>query len=107
MEYINSFLWSFNDESFLPHGSKKDGFAEEQPIWISSDSNNSNHAEFLFLIDGAEDNVSQYNRVFNIFNGNSEEALIQARRLWKEYKNAGYEVYYWQQSPSGNWEQKS
>lgn len=107
VEYINSFLWSFNDESFLPHGSKKDGFAEEQPIWISSDSNNSNHAEFLFLIDGAEDNVSQYNRVFNIFNGNSEEALIQARRLWKEYKNAGYEVYYWQQSPSGNWEQKS
>lgn len=22
-EYINSLLWTFNDESFLPHGSKK------------------------------------------------------------------------------------
>ena len=35
VEFINSLLWTYNDESFLPHGSKKDGFADQQPIWLS------------------------------------------------------------------------
>ena len=28
VEFINSHLWTFDDTSFIPHGSKKDGFAE-------------------------------------------------------------------------------
>lgn len=109
VEFINSLLWTYNDESFLPHGSKKDGFAEQQPVWLSSDSENPNDAVFLFLVDGAAEtvaNVQAYERIFNIFDGNSDEALQQARQLWKEYKNAGFEVYYWQQDNNGKWQQK-
>ena len=64
--------------SFLPHGSKKDGFGEDQPIWISAGDDAPNQAVFLFLVDGAAvtpDVLSQYERVFNIFDGNSEAAL--------------------------------
>ncbi len=110
VEFINSLLWTFNDESFLPHGSKKDGFADQQPIWLSADTENPNAALFLFLVDGAEENaetLTQYERVFNIFDGNSAEAVQQARRLWKEYKSAGCEVYYWQQDNAGKWMQKA
>ena len=109
-EYINSLLWTFNDESFLPHGSKKDGFAEHQPIWLSSAEENANSAVYLFLVDGAEENaenLQNYERVFNIFDGKSADALQQARRLWKEYKNTGCEVNYWQQNNVGKWEQKA
>ena len=53
VEFINSALWSFEDQAFLPHGSKKDGFAEEQPIWLSSSDDKPNGAVFLFLVDGA------------------------------------------------------
>lgn len=109
VEFINSLLWTYNDESFLPHGSKKDGFAEQQPVWLSSDSENPNDAVFLFLVDGAAEtvaNVQAYERIFNIFDGNSDEALQLARQLWKEYKNAGFEVYYWQQDNNGKWQQK-
>ena len=109
MERINSWLWTYSDESFLPHGSKKDGFAEQQPIWLTSDDDNPNQAEFLFLADGAEvsiEIITKFERVFNIFDGRSEEALSQARRLWKTYKDAGNEVYYWQQSDRGAWQQK-
>ena len=35
VEFINTFLWTFNDQSFIPHGSRKDGFGEMQPIWLS------------------------------------------------------------------------
>ena len=50
LEQMNSYLWTFQDESFLPHGSKKDGFAEQQPIWLTLQDDNPNAAEFLFLI---------------------------------------------------------
>ena len=53
VEFINSTLWTYNDQSFLPHGSKKDGFGEEQPIWLTAGNDVPNGAEFLFLVDGA------------------------------------------------------
>lgn len=109
VEEINTFLWTYNDESFLPHGSKKDGFAEEQPIWLTDIDNNANNAQFLFLVCGAQSEIeygSRYERIFNVFDGNDETALTQARQLWRTYKEAGFEVHYWQQTPSGSWEQK-
>jgi DNA polymerase-3 subunit chi len=108
--YWNNYLWTYNDESFLPHGSKKDGFAAQQPILLTADSENINDATFLFLTDGAEmapDKAAAYTRIFNLFDGNSAEALAQARTLWKTYKDADFEVYYWQQNERGKWEQKA
>ena len=110
IEPINSYLWTFQDESFLPHGSKKDGFAVEQPIWLTSQNDNPNQSQFLFLTEGAEcdeTELASYERIFNIFDGNSEQALTQARDLWKKYKANGCEVFYWQQTDNGKWEQKA
>ncbi|MBQ8662151.1 MAG: DNA polymerase III subunit chi, partial [Alphaproteobacteria bacterium] len=53
VEFLNGLLWTYNDQSFLPHGSKKDGYAELQPIWLTSGTDNPNMASFLFLVDGA------------------------------------------------------
>lgn len=109
VEAISSFLWTFRDDSFLPHATKNDGFAEEQIIFITADDENANNADFLFLINGAEmpaDKMSAFERIFNIFDGNSEAALTQSRQFWKTCKDAGFNVYYWYQSASGKWEQK-
>ena len=110
VDFINTELWTFSDDSFLPHGSKKDGFASQQPIWLTDEDDNPNEAAFLFLTDGAETDAAkaaEYERVFNIFDGNSEEALAQARNLWKKFRDAGNEVYYWQQTEKGVWKQKA
>lgn len=109
VEFINSLLWTYNEESFLPHGSKKDGFAEEQPIFISADEKNENHAEILILIDGALPDVqylTNYERVLNIFDGKSETSLNSAREYWKEIKSLGGELHYWQQKDNGSFDQK-
>lgn len=109
-EFINSLLWTFDDESFLPHGTKKDGYSERQPIYISADDDNPNGADFLFLTDGAMVNIedlSKFERVFNIFDGNAEDSLKSAREYWKKVKDSGAEVHYWQQNSSGKWEQKA
>ena len=95
VEFINTFLWTFNDQSFIPHGSRKDGFGEMQPIWLSAGDDNPNGATMLFLVDGAKidlDSLKQYERVFNIFDGNSETAVNAARTFWKELKGAGEET---------------
>lgn len=110
LEYINSLLWTFSDESFLPHGSKKDGFASQQPIWLSTDENNPNEAEFLFLIYRAEEdfnNIRKYERVFNIFDGKKISDVELARDFWKKCRDQEFSLNYWQQNENGVWEQKN
>lgn len=110
VEFINSLLWTYSEESFLPHGSKRDGFIEHQPIFISADEKNENTASILILADGAQidiDKLKDYERVLNVFDGNDAFALEQARAYWKEIKTHGGELHYWQQNANGTFEQKA
>ena len=110
VEIINSLLWTYADDSFLPHGSKKDGFAKAQPIWLSADDDNPNKAEMLFLIDGAKIDLAaaeNYTRIFNIFDGNDNLAVEHAREFWKEASDLGLERNYFQQDDSGRWNKKA
>ncbi len=109
VEFLNSLLWTYSEESFLPHGSKKDGFAEEQPIFISASEENENSAELLILVDGAMPNLDilkSYERVLNIFDGNDEVSLNNSRDYWKMIKSTDEELHYWQQKDNGSFEQK-
>ena len=109
VEFLNSLLWTYNDSSFLPHGTKKDGSADMQPIWLTSGDDIPNEAQFLFLVDGAESpwtSLQNFERIFNIFDGNDQESLIQARQFWKSLKQNNADVYYWQQNNNGSWQQK-
>lgn len=110
VEFLNTALWGYDEQSFLPHGSKKDGNAEMQPIWLTSGEDNPNNAVLLFLTDGASVNIKNlgaFERVLNLFDGNSEESLSQARAFWKEVKAEGMECFYWQQDDNGAWKQKA
>lgn len=109
VEFLNTLLWTYNDTSFIPHGSKKDGNGDMQPIWLTSGNDFPNQPQFLFLVDGAKYDIekfAEFERVFNIFDGNAEESLTQARALWKELKQKDAEIFYWQQSSNGSWQQK-
>lgn len=107
--YLNTLLWTYDEESFLPHGTKSDGNADRQPIWLTDGNDNPNNAEMLFLVDGADYDIvklSDFDRVFYIFDGNNNEALSHAREFWKASKEAGLECFYWQQNEQGKWQQK-
>ena len=108
VEFLNSHLWTFDNTSFLPHGSKKDGFSSQQPVWLTAGDDNPNNAELLFLVDGAyasPQEINQFERVFNIFDGNDQNSLEQARKFWKELKNASLDIFYWKQDDNGRWTQ--
>ena len=109
IEFINTLLWTYNEESFLPHGSKKDGFSEEQPVFISADEDNPNGASLLILADGAmpnPDTLQHYERVLNIFDGTNDVSLNNARNYWKQIRDLDGELHYWQQNEKGSFEQK-
>ncbi len=105
---LDAHLWTFADDSFLPHGTKADGFAEHQPIYLTSEQDNPNEADVRFLVDrAAPPPLQSYKRAIYIFDGNDQDAVQEARRRWTEAKAEGFEIAYWQQTQSGGWERKA
>jgi DNA polymerase-3 subunit chi len=103
---LDQALWEVVEPNWLPHGTKADGDADLQPIWLSTDDTVANGARFLFLVDGADTaRLAAFDRVFDLFDGNDEAAVAAARLRWKAGKQAGHKLTYWQQGPRG-WEKK-
>ncbi len=107
VEALNALLWVYQQKSWLPHGSVKDGAAEDQPIWLTVEDENPNGAAFLFLTDGAASaHVGDFERCFELFDGNDADAVAAARTRWTAYKDVGHTLTYWQQTDAGKWEEK-
>ncbi len=108
IDSLNAQLWTYGDRTFLPHGSAADGFAEEQPIFLTTVEENPNGATVLVLVDGADpDFLGDFDRCLDLFDGRDDEAVAAARARWTTRMDAGHEVKYWQQKPQGGWEQKA
>jgi DNA polymerase III subunit chi len=102
VEALNRALWTCGRESFLPHGSREDGFAEEQPVFLTAEADYPNDAAVLVLVDGAEvEPAPQFTRCLYLFDGNDEAAVAQARALWRERQERGDALTYWQQTERG------
>src|SRR4029077_7060157 len=54
VEHLSALLWTYDDTSFLPHGSARDGTPASQPIWLSDQAENPNEASMLILVDGVD-----------------------------------------------------
>jgi DNA polymerase-3 subunit chi len=108
VEFLAGLLWTYEDRSFLPHGSARDGQAERQPIWLTHADENPNGADILVLTDGAgSDSVGDYSMACELFDGNEPELVAAARARWTAYKTAGHALTYWQQTERGGWEKKA
>ncbi|MFN0043966.1 MAG: DNA polymerase III subunit chi [Alphaproteobacteria bacterium] len=108
VEALNSRLWTYNQNGFLPHGSARDGRAGEQPAWLTVAEENPNGADVLLLTDGvAAGHVAGFKICCELFDGNDEAAVATARVRWTAYKAAGHTLTYWQQSEAGRWEKKA
>ena len=49
LETLSSILWTAEPDSWIPHGSLKDGHLEHQPIWLTTSLENPNKATYLFF----------------------------------------------------------
>lgn len=107
VEHLADRLWTYDPDSWLPHGSAADGEAELQPVWLTEADENPNGAGVLVLCDGmVSDKVADYARVLDLFDGNDDAAVAAARERWKTWKAAGHQLIYYQQTERGGWEER-
>jgi DNA polymerase-3 subunit chi len=105
---LNKLLWTYDPGGFLPHGTKSDGEAADQPIYLTTANENPNGASVLVLVDGADAlDVSAYDRCLYMFDGNDPAALEAARERWRRCAEGTAKMTYWQQSAQGGWQEKA
>lgn len=108
VQALDNILWTYEDRSWLPHGTAQTGHAERQPIFLSTLEENPNTADVLVLIDGiAPAFATEFCRVIDMFDGRDDSAVAAARERWKSYRDAGLTLTYWQQTETGGWEKKA
>jgi DNA polymerase-3 subunit chi len=106
IEALDAQLWTYRDESFLPHGTAREAEAREQPILLTVGADNPNGAAVRFLIDGAPvpADAETYQRIVLMFDGDDPDAVTAARERWGEAKAKGFAVTYWQADAEGRWQ---
>lgn len=105
---ISDQLWTFRPDAFLPHGTKKDGFDADQPIYLTAGNDNPNTAGMLVLTGGAvAENIGDFTLCCEMLDGHDGEAVSAARERWKAYKDAGHDITYYQQTDTGGWDKKA
>jgi len=110
---IDTLLWTYDDQSFLPHAQEGEGDAARQPVLITTEDANANAANVLFLVGGAEPSAwdgadaKALTRIVLMFDGRDPASLTRARAAWKSAKDAGHDVTYWKEQPSGKFEKQT
>jgi DNA polymerase-3 subunit chi len=108
VDALDAHLWTFSDDSFLPHGTDREPTAAEQPIVLTVGADNPNGASVRFLIDGAPvpADAGSYQRLVLLFDGGDPEAVAAARERWTAAKAQGFDVTYWQTDERGRWQRR-
>ena len=112
LDALDSWLWTYSDESFVAHGRAREGDPGLQPVYLTVGLENPNGAALRLFIEGAEmapalaGASAAYARAVALFDGNNAEELALARAQWKELKDLGFALTYWQQNENGRWEMK-
>ena len=102
-EAIDTLLWTYRDDSFVPHGIAGEPTDPQQPVLIAMGPENANAANVRFYVDRAVPPAGGgYQRIVFMFSGHDPDAVTEARAAWKALQD-GNELTYWQQESSGRW----
>ncbi len=101
---LDSLLWTYAPEAFLPHGRSDAAAPEQQPVLLSSEIDARNGAPNIALADGEwRDGALAFARIFYFFDN---ARLDTARSAWRALKSrAEAEPRYWKQDERGKWVQ--
>lgn len=108
---VDNLLWTYDEQSFLPHAQAGDGDSAKQKVLITVEDHNPNAANVLFLVGGADPPawgaaLQEFSRIVLMFDGRDPETLARAREAWRDAKSAGCDATYWKESASGKWEKQ-
>ena len=101
-------LWTYRDDSFLPHATWRAADAMDQPILlvVSRRKPQSRACPVPDRQCRLAGRFRGYERMVLLFNGDDADALASARGAWTECKSRGFEVTYWQADEQGRWRRR-
>ena len=105
LDALDRALWTYDRDSFLPHGTPRDGDQEQQPVLLTTEpADNPNGAQILVLVDRAHaEDAAAFSRCLELFDGRDPDAVESARGRWRWAGEKGIERVYWQQDERGRW----
>ena len=104
LERLDRTLWTFQDDSFLPHGrAAKD--AVKQPVLLSTEAAPANGARVALLLDGSDADAGRFERCMVVFDGGDETARAKARQQFKTASDGDAVARYFQQERGGGWKE--
>ena len=105
---LDKYLWTYRDDSFLPHGRDDEPMSDRHPIRLSSTAERSDGAECIFLLDQTEIDLSDsVERCIVIIEGQKADSVTFERGRWKRLKDTNASMSYWQQNDRGEWQKKA
>ena len=104
LERLNKTLWTFREDSFLPHGRARTD-TDKHPVLLSTEAVPANNAKVALLLDGSDADANLFERVMVVFDGGDETARAKARQQYKAATDAGGAARYFQQERGGAWKE--
>jgi DNA polymerase III subunit chi len=101
---LDKALWTWRDDSFLPHGRGDPG---RQPVLLATKAEPDNTATVALLLDGSDADASRFERCLVVFDGAGEVARAKARIQFKAAADDGSVARYFQQERGGAWTEKT
>ena len=108
LERVDRALWTYDPDSFLPHGTAASPDPAREPIYLTTADECPNEARVLILAEAVPEpaDLAPYERCLYMFDGRDEAVVERARAAWTRFRSIAGSVSYWQQKPQGGWEQK-
>jgi DNA polymerase-3 subunit chi len=102
LAHLDTLLWRYAAESFLPHGRAGDGDEAAQPVLLATEPIAANGAKRLAIVDGRwRDEALGFDRSFYLFDN---DALDGARAAWRALGVIdGVERRFWKRDEDGRW----
>ena len=107
---INEQLWTYKQNSFLPHISEDDQIYDniDVPVYLSTKNENPFKAELLFSIDGfLPDNIDHFERVIIIIDVNDELLNEKYKNYYLDINKNFEDIVFYKSDDNGKWIEKN
>ena len=96
--FFDDFLWSFKEESFMPHKVLDRDASQLETIIISKKQLTMEDFKTLIVLKGSivnTDYCNRFEKTYYFFDDNNDDEKKMARTLWRESVKLGTKCKYW------------
>ena len=96
--FFDDFLWSFKEESFIPHKVWDKDTNQLETILISKEQLSIENFKTLIVLKGSRvdtDYCNRFEKTYYFFDDNNDDEKKLARTLWRESIRLGAKCKYW------------